>query len=337
MHSTWIYTGCDTEDERNLAAVWRRLEPALDAALSSSQVPLEEAVFSVVHSRDSKPSWEIQGVLIFPARTVSGAVRGLDPEATLEQLSGILAKEVARQELPTDDRRRVGLGRLQNFLESARDSDNLRAFAGFLSPLLASLRGHAAREIALRESEDELLTGQLQVDEVLDETLLEAWEHFEERPRELALDAWLVGLMSMTLEIAVQDRGASESLDDTVEQPRLRPVDEEESLNRWIDRPQTGRETTLADLLPDDDPHTVWEQLPPERRAVGLNYLIGRLPKPQRQALLLQAAHGLTTEEIAIVENLTPAEVETLLAAAREHLRTLLDKDAYWRELQEAH
>jgi len=191
MKSRWIYTGCDTEDERVLATEWRGLQPAVESRLESlTEVP-DDVVFAAHHDAEASPPWDVQAVVTLPTIVCVAEADGNEPQAVLKSCVGQLTTrlEALPSDAPAPHPRRESLESLVPFLQQAREQERMYAFAGFLRPLLAAMHGHAARELDIREVEEDLPAGQWEVDELLDETLLLAWRHWDQRPSSVSLDA----------------------------------------------------------------------------------------------------------------------------------------------------
>jgi DNA-directed RNA polymerase specialized sigma24 family protein len=185
--------------------------------------------------------------------------------------------------------------------------------------------------------EADIEEGELEVDELLDETLLHAWDHFEHRPRSLPLDAWLAGLIGQVLEEQMTGAGRPHlSLDEPAAAESRRPFDDESSPEGWTED-AAADELELADLLPGRPSPDAWERLEPDRREVGLNRMLSQLTREQRQALLLSAAYGLEAAEIADIqgEGISPEHVQAAVDAGRDSLARLIEQQETWTEVQE--
>lgn len=341
MTYEWLCAGCDNGDERTLAAHWEELQPAWEARLEALDQPPDEATFSIVHRTDETPEWSAQATLVFPGDVVVEEPEALSPQSVLEALVNRLSRRLDEMQDWPDEKvqRRRGLHRIVPFLERARTVGRMQEFAAFLRPILGSFAPYARRELALHEMEGDVEEGEFEVDELLDETLLHAWDHFERRRPSLPLDAWLAGIIGQVLE--EQMRGASRphvSLDEpaAAEESR-RPVDDEASREGWIEGAVVSKDIELGELLPDRPSPDVWEQLDPDRREAGLNRMLSRLKRGQRQSLLLSAVHGLEPAEIAAIqgEGVSAGQAQAAVDAGRDALARLIDQQEIWTEFQE--
>lgn len=339
MNHQWLYAGCDAEDERAIAAHWEELQPGWDARLEALDQPPDEATFSVIHDAGETPEWSVQATLVFPGDVIAEEAESRRMKTALEEAVNRLSRRLDEVQALQDGQvqRRRGVDRIVPFLERARTVDRLQEFAAFLRPILASLAPYARRELAMHEMEGDLEEGELEVDELLDETLLHAWDHFEHRPRSLPVDAWLAGLIGQVLE--EQMRGASRphvSLDEPAAAESRRPVDDESSTEGWIEAMAVD-DIELGDLLPGRPAPDAWERLDPDRRELGLNRMLSRLTREQRQSLLLSAVHGLDAAEIAAIqgEGVSAEQAQAAVDAGRDSLARLIEQQETWTEFQE--
>lgn len=339
MKQQWLYAGCDTEDERAIATRWEELQPAWEARVEALRQAPDEATFSIVHSADEKPEWSVQATLVFPGDVIAEEAEGSRMTTALDEAVNRLARRLDDLEDGPDGRvpRRRGVDRIVPFLERARDVGRMQEFGAFLRPILASFASYARRELALHEMEADLEEGEFEVDELLDETLLQAWDHFEQRPRSLPLDAWLAGLIGQVLE--EQMSGAARphaSLDEPAAAESRRPFDDESTREGWIED-AAADEVELADLLPGQPAPDAWERLERERREVGLNRMLSQLTREQRQSLLLSAVYGLDAGEIADIqgEGISPEQVQAAVDAGRDSLARLIEQQETLTEFQE--
>jgi len=336
MRTRWVYTGCDTDDQRRIARHWEQLQPGVESRLNTPGAAEGDLAISVSHDRDSQPEWEVQVVLMLPTAMRTSDARAATVETALDQCVGGLTKQLDRRSKRRSTRgaERRDFGGLIPILQQAHRQSRMNVFAEFLRPLLHPLRRHAARELAIQEIEADSPRGQWEVDDLLDETLLRAWNRFDERPSQVPLDAWLVGVLGQALEAAKEESHESLNREEAAE--IRRPVEEEESEDQWVEKPQSMEDLELSDLLPGQPVIQAWEQIDPDHRDLGLNHLLGQLSRAQREALVLSAVHGLEAEEIAAVQHVPPDEAQAAIDSGRAQLEHLIDQDEFWPELDES-
>lgn len=344
MRYRWLCVGCDTAEEQTLAAAWEDLQAGLDARLETLDQPADDAAVVITKESqdadDESPAWEVLATVTLPAKCVTASAEGDDAKAALEQAVRRLLLRLDRfdqadgaAERPSQ---REAMEEIVPHLADARRRANMRAFSALLYPVLRRLRRHASRELAVREIEGHLLEGEWDIDELVNETLLLAWENFEKRPASVGLQAWLVGLFGQVLERAAQLQTDEVLLSGSELPARRVPLDEEASEDQWVENFDDAEELSLSDLLPGERVLDVWEQLEPERREVGLNRLLGRLSHEQRQALILAAEHGLEDHELADVMGVSVPAAQAMVTEARQELSRSLNQEEVWEQLQDA-
>ncbi|REJ87724.1 MAG: hypothetical protein DWQ34_24055 [Planctomycetota bacterium] len=339
MEYRWVYTGCDAEDERTLAAHWEDLQPGWDARLKALDRFPDDATISIVHRAQETPAWSAQATLVFPGEVIAEEAESLQARTALEELVNRLSRRVDELQDRPEGRvqRRRGIEGVVPFLEQAWRSKRMNGFAAFLRPILTSFRQYARRELAMHEIEGDVAEGELEVEELLDEALLRAWDHFDQRPGGLALDAWLAGLIGQALEEQAAAANNEVSLDETVRAEPHRPFDAESSRDSWVEQPAASDAIALADLLPGRPAPDAWEQLDSDHRQAGLNRVLARLTREQRQSLLLSAVHGLAAAEIAAIqgEGISSGQAQAAVEAGRDSLTRLIDDEEVWTDFQE--
>jgi RNA polymerase sigma factor (sigma-70 family) len=198
--------------------------------------------------------------------------------------------------------------------DEARPDRARRAFAersvGYLSKLLR----YARVELGAQEALGLIPPGELQPEDIVDAALLDALERADEAPSE-GLYPWLRGFVRRAIERevrAARPRRRYRYLEAPVRPPRV----EDEGLPR-----------RLVEVLPDPKspiPDDVVESREFQR---ALLELLAQLPDSWREAFMLQVSDGLSVEQVAAMEYVTPAEVRRRLRHAREFLRARLAQD----------
>lgn len=317
MQAHWTYTGCDKEDQEHISQVWRSRQAELDAKVSALGEEEEAQMWlEVEHSTsDESPPWRTRAALYAPRGVYTSEQTGDDPADLLDRMVGELSQQIdERLDKPsaTKEERR-GLDGITPFLESAYASRRSDSFFTFLTPVLRSLWRYVNREIRTRRRLGELPTEQLTARDVVDETMLQAWNEFSRRPKNLPLDLWLVQLVDHVIETGSQ-RIAEESLDDRQPEPStdIRAEDTE-----WVEMPTDVETIELARLIPGEPGIESWDDLDVEAKQSHLDEIFEHLSRSQRQVLMLNAVEGFDTTTIADFQDRSQREVEEDLAAAR--------------------
>ena len=90
----------------------------------------------------------------------------------------------------------------------------------------------------------------------------------------------------------------------------------------------------MADLLPDVPSADRWDSLDLENKQVAMDRMLSRLPRIQRQALVLHTVHGFSTSEIADFQNRPETEVLYEINDARRALQEYFRED-YLPDIEE--
>ena len=317
MRIDWTYDGCDEHDVPEIERYWAKVQIELDGKLAELSDAPSELRLAVERTEDN-PLWEIQAALHLPGLTLVADGTGERPEPALDTILHSLAQQIDEQEsIPTRiTQRRAGLTGVEQLLEGWHAEDRSQAFLSFLNPLVSSLWSYVQHELSVREGEATLIGEELDVADVLDEVLLQAWEQFSQRDRKLPLDLWLVGLADAALD-RLSQQVAEVSIDDETPTGDSRP-DEPEA---WIEQVGYPETIEFSELLSDGPGVASWDDLDLETRQAHLAELLGSLDRDQRQAFVLSAAHGFDPAEIADFQSRSRASVEEDIAEVTESIR----------------
>jgi RNA polymerase sigma factor (sigma-70 family) len=188
------------------------------------------------------------------------------------------------------------------------------AFAERIVAHLSELLRYARVELSAHEALGLLPSGDIRPEDVVDAALLDALERADEAPAE-GLYPWLRGFVHRAIErevAAARPRRRYRYLEAPVRPPR---VEDEGSPRR------------LVEVLPDPSspvPDDVVRSLEFQR---SLLELLGQLPESWREPFMLHVFDGLTIEQVARMEALSPAEVRRRIRNTREFLRARLGQE----------
>lgn len=231
---------------------------------------------------------------------------GDDVTALVERLEGAIVAELRRRRRSWNEMRRSRGAAAHGQLASARPTlTSLRSherradFDELMQALLGPLRAYAQREVELATP----AVDTLDVDDLLDEVLLEAWEQWDEIGT-ASLNEWLLTRLHERIDTAaVESRGPdpvslipNPSDDDWVH----------DNARFW---PEPER-LSVDDLLPGQSPDPY-----------DLVSAFEGVAPLERRALLLREAEGLSDEEIASVLERDPDTVGELVERAMDKLR----------------
>jgi DNA-directed RNA polymerase specialized sigma24 family protein/ribosome-associated translation inhibitor RaiA len=195
-------------------------------------------------------------------------------------------------------------------------SEDVRSY---VDARLGRLQRFVEREIFFRESAEEVSTGAVTADEVIDEVVAVALSDGGDRPERLGLEPWLYRLAIRAMN-DLASRGeeycSGIALEESVRRPNVRASDEAELQFHQPDETFT-EETVIADrrvATPED--------LASSDEIMTLVQLaLQDVGRHDREALILHALEGFSVEEIVAITARPADQVRASIAAAREHLR----------------
>jgi len=325
MNIDWTYDGCDSDDERAIEQTWEDHLPELEAKLSSLPVEPVELRLAVTHDSESD-AWELQGALHLTTRTLAVECVANTVQAAVQDCIGRLSQSIDELvDAPEEvSRRRQGLEAVLPLLEKNRAEGRSYQFFTFLSPLMRSLRTHVERELDILELEGAVSAEELEPDDVLNEALLRAWERFPERPRDLPIDLWLIGLLHDVLdELTAEGQLASIQAERDVALPE---DDEQNSPSTWVEQPTYPETIELGELLPGHPGVDAWDRLDFETKQTKLAELLRGLSRDERQILVLHGVDGFEPAQIAALQDRSVEDVHTDLTSARTKLSGELEE-----------
>jgi ribosomal subunit interface protein len=335
MGSHVVFTECDDALRARLQAYWEKELPRLQKYLTNYPSDAVD-VRLTVHRRPKTPTYalfEVRGVVEMPTGTVVAEWSEDNPEAAIDHVVKKLAEDLRRhKELVRKDylykrksRRRDDLSAAGPLLKQHRDAGERDSFFQVLRPLLDVLRDHARRELRVLEIEGLLHREEITVDDIVDDVVTQAWERFDERPKYLRLDLWLIDLLHDTFEQYIkQEVRPHVSLDEKVDDKvpaEVPQVDDQE----WWDWLVEGDEvSTLGDQVADPKTTPVEDKVAGEEQKDRILSMLLGLPAAQRQAFLLHVLEDFTPPEISILQNRPEREVRTDIDAVRKIIQARL-------------
>ncbi len=319
MEIHWTYEGCDRENELQIERYWDREQIELQGKIAQLfDVPSELRM--AVKSADSGPPWEIHAALHLPGRTLVTHGIANAPEDSIDRILNGLAEEIDRQQdAPRSDvQRREGLEEMLPVLQSWHSQKRSRSFMSFLAPVVGSFGPYVQHELQVRENEGMLTGEKISVADVLNEVLVQGWDQFHSRPDEAPLDLWLVRLADQ-----VMDRLSKEMADQSIDDESLAPSRESRDAERdeWIEHASYPETIELSELLAGSPGVDSWDDLEMDSKQAHLAAMLGKLAREQRQAFVLNLAHGFNFAEIADFQNRAVDQVESDIARATAEIR----------------
>ncbi|HID24131.1 MAG TPA: sigma-70 family RNA polymerase sigma factor [Planctomycetaceae bacterium] len=331
-------------DDRSLRSkvelYWQEKAHRIERFLKGYPSDVYELRLTIHASHKGEHNWwyEARGVVRLPTGTLVAHREGEDPIALIDQIVDNLVRQIKRhRELVRKDylykrksRAKRDLVAAEPLLAQDKSRGRQRDFFRLLRPLLNFLADHARRELRILEIEGVIHPREVSVADLLDEVLNRAWRQYPKRPDRLPLYVWLTQLLHDVIEDWVrQEPRPHVSLQTRVlEGVQDLPVHEiQVGEDEWWAALLGYSETlTLEDLVPGCDPTLRWDELEPSEQREQILQLVRRLPRPQRQALLLSAVEDLDLAEIAMLQGRPEEEVRQDIDHARRQLRQWLEE-----------
>jgi len=193
--------------------------------------------------------------------------------------------------------------------------DDIRSY---VNANLRRLERFVEREIYFRETADAIVPDSITKEEVIDEAVARALADGAEKPERLALEPWLYRLALLSLDDLCPDgsEGQSVHLEDSARKPNVRASDEPELQFHQPDEALTG-EHVIADrrvATPEDIASS-------DEMLALTQFALDGASREDRESFILHAIEGFSVEEIAVIQDCKPEEVQDRISAAREHLR----------------
>ena len=198
-------------------------------------------------------------------------------------------------------------------------SDDVRSY---VNANLRRLERFVEREIYFRETADEIVPDSITKEEVIDEAIARALGNGAEKPERLALEPWLYRLAIRSLDdlsVETPESQASVHLEDSARRPNVRASDEPELQFHQPDETLTG-ENVIADrrvATPEDIASS-------DEMITLAQFALDGASRSDRESFILHAIEGFSVEEIAVIRDAKPEEVQQSITSAREHLRRSL-------------
>lgn len=217
------------------------------------------------------------------------------------------------------------LPRLQAELEQMPAADVGR-FSEAVRPLLDPLARHVRREMAFLRARGELEGDLPTADDVVDETLLRAWQELRRHPQAGPDKGTLYRIARRVLAEAVQQRRRERGRFVSLE----RRLPERQALDEDIDQAvydywQPEQVLKLEDAVPVDAP-TPEEAVEREELRRVLGQVLAELPADWRQAVLLTQADDQPRAEVARLLGISEEELQRRIEHADAYLRTRLSE-----------
>ena len=192
----------------------------------------------------------------------------------------------------------------------------------YINANLPRLFRFVERELRYRENLEELQSGQLSPEEVIDEAIANALSDSTEKPELLALEPWLYRLSIRALE-ELAGRGGEDGSMVPLQEGGMRTAQEAED-----DQPvefRHGGEGILNQEVIADTRVATPEASAASDEMIGLvEVALMSASREDREAFLLFAVEGFTLEEISAISDRSVEQVRHGILRARDHLQKTL-------------
>jgi RNA polymerase sigma factor (sigma-70 family) len=330
MSSHLVFNGVEDDLKARLEEYWQKKLPRLEKRLVPYRPDLQEIRLTVYRHKNSRREWfEVRGVIHLPTGTLAVEEENVDAFAALDGVVDRVTEEIKRhKELVRKDYVFKRKGRHRADLSAAgplllRDAEGGRRedFFWLLRPRLGDLRDHARREISILERKGKLHPGEVEVEDLLDEVLVRAWERFPKRPQVVPLNLWLIRLLHETLESWTKGEPRPHK---SLEEKAPSKPDKADEKEWWAELLGPPDMTTLGDLIVGDSGEGNWDEMDAEEQRDRVLSLLAELPAAQRQAFLLHVLEDYDTAEIAMIQDRPESEVKADIESARQTLKERL-------------
>ena len=333
MDPYWVFNKCDEAVKTTLRSYWTQKWPRLEKLIDPHIEDFIDVRLTVTcHEQSPIRLWyDVHAVINLHSGTLAADAEDKNPTKMLDLAVDQLVEELKRH------RERVRKDYV--FKRKTRPHDAISAagpqppanrqrrkdFFDILRPLLPQLQERARHEIRLLTEEGLLHRRELSVSDLLDETLRQAWERFEDRPRNVPVEKWLSDVLDDVLEQWIkQQPHPHDEIDEGVRENPPAEAIQVDDQEWWAWLLGYDDTTTLDELIPGFDGNEIWDQLDVAEQRKQIWELVNELPERQRQAFTLFAVDGLAPFEIAMIQDRSESEVKADIEAARHTLQARL-------------
>ena len=212
--------------------------------------------------------------------------------------------------------------------EAATASERKRElFSTIAESHLKQLFNFVRREIAYRLATGDLSPGEIAAEDVVDATLLRAYNQFVNERSEREIQSWLIGLAVEQVEAEVKRSKAERATSVHIEEdiPETPPTEEVSTLgDEMMDFYQPDEDQKLEDIIPDLTAPTPEQILESRELQRYINRTLATLPRVWRRDFVLHYVEDVPVAEIARITMQTESEVDDCLEYTREYLRQRL-------------
>jgi RNA polymerase sigma factor (sigma-70 family) len=194
--------------------------------------------------------------------------------------------------------------------------DDVRSY---VNANLGRLERFVERELSYREATDQIPADSVSKEEVIDEAIARALGDSGEKPERVALEPWLYRLALHAIgDLAAHDHEELPSihLHDSARRQNVRASDE-----HTLQFHQPDETLTAESIIPNPDTATPESIAESDEMVSLVQFALEGLDRNDREVFLLHGIEGFTVEEISVITDRRPEQIQASIAVARDHLR----------------
>jgi RNA polymerase sigma factor (sigma-70 family) len=184
---------------------------------------------------------------------------------------------------------------------------------------LDKIENYIRRELFHRTLTEDVPTGLLQTQALVDEVFLQVSSRAMDRPEHLPLEQWMFQIARKELNTRMQDFRESRK--------EIHVEERANTPSQWDDEELTfyhpDEVLSLEDLIRDEQAVSPEQLLAQEEAKDELHKAIASLPSAVRESFVLFALEGLNSDEVAMIMGKSPREILQNVEEARMELRRI--------------
>jgi RNA polymerase sigma factor (sigma-70 family) len=212
---------------------------------------------------------------------------------------------------------------------SEAEQTRRESFIKLVSPHLDRLKEFVRHALDYAVANSDLPRDELTVDDVVDETVVQAYNHIQENAVPDKVEARLAQLAADQIEAAIKRVAAeSKELVHIEENVPETPREEEVSTlgDEILDFFQPDEDLRLEDIVPDLEVPTPEEETSVKELRECVRRALNALPETWRRVLLLHYVEGVKDEQLAKAIGKPIREVQRIQGSAAKYLRQRLEQ-----------
>lgn len=193
--------------------------------------------------------------------------------------------------------------------------------ARWVNANLQRLERFVGRELRYRVATAQIRQGQISREEVIDEVMVNALSHEEEKPDELSMESWLYRLALRAIRHLAQTNAdtANVSLDAPAGVPNVTGSDE-----NVLQYHQPDDSLQEESIIRNESARTPEEIFASDEMVGQLDLVLHQVSPQSRETFVLFTLEGFTIEEIARITDQTPDRIRKSIQQARDQIQRKL-------------